>query len=369
MAPRKVKVIVKQPAAAAGEHVAELEPNDLELEQEEKLAEWRKEFHGAGYYIRVERWNLEQRKWEFLDTIDFDGWDLATLRKWVVGSSSRFRLRLLNSEKRYQEGGSFEQLVANPDWRDPASAPPAPPAPEDPTKSPLIQMMIEQNKSQQQTMSQLLVAIAGRPQGPDPLDMLVKLKQLMPDQKAPSMKEQAEVLIALKELMGDDSGGSESTWISEIKEGVSLFSQLTELAAKRRAAKVGAQPPASLQLPRTNPQPKEGAAVPKNEVVDVVSSYIPIFLRKAQAAADVEDTARFLIDEVDSDVIPALRRAYPILTEDLAYGQLVAGAKDPKRLEQIFAFAPALAPHREWVLQVIGKALELYDKDDQVEIS
>lgn len=366
MPPRKKKV-------AAADHEPEEQRATEVVEEEDvaqlKLGEWRDNFEGDGYKIRAERWHDGLRKWVFLDTLDFDGWDLQTLRQWVEKAVSRFRLSLLDNEGLYVKGGRFEQCVANPDWRDAVAAPAPvapPPPPPDPMSSPVVQMMIENQKAQNVQLLELLKVVAGRPTGPDPLEMFLKLRQLMPEpQKMPSMKEQAEALVAIKDLMGDGNSG-EGSWISEIKEGVSLFQQLTEIAAKKKA--VGAVPPAAAPRPAIPP----AAAAPKlanpppetpmanSALLETVKFYVPIFVHKAERNDDPADAAQFLLDEIDSDIMPELLKAYPI-TSGIAYSQLIAGAKDAAKLEQIYAFAPELAPYRDWVKQVIDKAIELHE--------
>lgn len=341
------------------------EMTDVELEREKKLAQWRSEFVGDGYSMRVHRWDKDEKKWEHLDTLDWDGFDVATLRKWVLGKSSRFRLTLLDEKKNYVEGGRVEELVANPDWKE-GSAAPAPAAPpENPLNNPIVQLVIENQKAQQTQLLELLKVVAGKPvdKSPDPLDMIVKLKQLMPaDQKPPTMKETIETLIALKELSGGE-GGAEGGWISEIKEGVSLFSQLSELAAKKRAARGGPTPPAAAPKPIDNPPAKEEPPTVSNPIVDVVRTYIPILVRKAERQDPVDEVAEFLLAELESDVIPLIKRQHPLATEDYIWRELLAGAKDPAKVEEIFGFAPELKAHAEWVQAVIAEAVRQQEGD------
>lgn len=346
------------------------ELNDVELEREKKLKQWRSEFVGDGYNVRIHRWDKDEKKWEHLDTLEWDSFDIATLRKWVIGKSSRFRLTLLDEKKNYVEGGRVEELVANPDWKEGSAAPAAPvPPPEDPLKNPIVQLVIENQKAQQTQLLEMFKIFAGKPAaaGPDPLDLLVKMKQLFPEQKSTSMKEMAETLVALRELAGDGGGASDS-WISEIKEGVSLFAQVSELAAKKKAARVplsAPTPAAAPQLaPVPNPPPGKEPVNVSNPIVDVVRTYIPILVRKAEAKAPIDEVAEFLLAELESDVIPVIRRVYPVATEDYIWSELLGNAKNPEKVSQIFGFAPELAPYDGWIREVIAEAVRRQEAGD-----
>lgn len=361
------RAAAEAPPADPGQELPELDEIDL---AQKKLSEWRGNFDGDGYFIRVERWQEALRSWAFIDTLPFDGWDLISLRRFVEGPLSRFRLTLLDNEKAYVKGGRFEQPVLNPDYKDPGSAPtppPAPAAPEDPLKNPLVQMMIENNKAQQTQLLELLKVVAGKPAGPDPLEMFLKIRNLLPEQKAPGLKEQTETLIALKELLDVGDGERGDSWISELKEGFNLFQQITDLAAKKRANRLPGAPAGAIPAaPRlSNPPTKEPAAV-SNPILDKVRPYVPIFLAKAKAGADPADAAALLCAAIDNDIMPAVLDTYPV-SEDLAYGQLIEGAKDPAKVEQIYQFAPELGAYRDWVAKVVLKAIELYETDAQPE--
>jgi hypothetical protein len=380
MAARRSFLVDRDPPPQPPQEPAadELEPTPEQLEREAKRAEFMASFVGKGYSVRVERWKADGAEWVFLQTMKYDGFELEHLRKFVLGPEAKFRLTLLDDKKHYVAGGRFEQSVANPEWKDPATVPAAPAAaaaPVDPLSSPLVAVLLKQNEQTSAQLMAVLQAIASKPTPTtqDPLDLILKFKQLFPQEKGVGLKEQLELMAMIDKLRGPDRDPGEGSWLKDAKEALELVmaarKQLPPPSAPRAAAAPGQpQPAAAPRVVQNPPNIKETEPV-SNPILDTIRSYVPILVRKAENQEDPKDVAEFVAAELETTIVKVVIANYKpggiTLDQQTIIDQVIGAAKDPLRVEQVYGFAPELAPYREWVALVVAATVAELEAPDE----
>ncbi len=379
----KPPVAVKTRAKAERETISD-DPQELDevmsgravedYEDAEKLGEFMEQFGGKEYKVRLEQMNATDKVWEFLDTFPLDGFDaFETCKKFGRG---RYRLTFLNERGKYVKGGQPQIRIGGVI---PTSATsPAPVAESDPLKHPMIVMMMAQMKDAATQQTELLKVILAKPEpakssSVEVLDMLAKLKAMTPEKKEDgTMAELSKMLLVKMIEKGLDnseggSSGGEGGILGEIKDAMPIIKEILagKLQTRSVAPPQNVTPPVRVSLPSPS---KEAPMVA--EIHPAVADLLPfaaVLARKAENKVEVERSAQWLIDEIYDSVVPIIKTHIPVAklaSEEAIVESLVGRAKDPAQLEEIFKAAPVLAPHREWVLAVIAKAVEILTTEE-----
>jgi hypothetical protein len=359
-----------------------------ELEEADKLAEFQAEFGGREYKVRAERFNKEDSAWEIVGLFPLDGWDSYTILKPFGGG--RYRTTLLNEKGKYVAGGRLELRIASTPA--PAAVEPAKKPEDNPLAHPVVSMMIKQLEANQLQTTELLKTVLAKPAAepaqkvPTPLEMievLGKLKTLTPGEESFSKKlnELVGMMDLMERLRGGDRGGSGGDgdgggFLQMLKDGIAAAKELHQLrpAGGRPTAALPAAPaaPAAPAQPAIDAPIKvnlpgaaaEAAAQPAKEssnvptpLIEGLKLHLDVVRQKAEAGADVSETADWLIDQLYDFAVPLVRQHLALAKFASDHGiveQLVNRASDPEQLTQALAHAPELVKHRPWIEQVIA---------------
>jgi len=363
------------------EDVIEL-PDMAELEAEEKLAVFHNKFGGEDYKIRVEIFNKDENDWDMVANLKLAGFDsFDSLRKYGAG---RYRLSLLDTGGHYVKGGRMDARISPAAIE--AHKIENPPAVVENGMTAIVAMLQNQNTQN----LELMKAMIGRPlppesKGPSLTELITAmsgLRGLTPKDEGGmgGVKGTLELMKLVKELMPEpDKGGNDGSLVGELSQAVELFGKVSPmLEARRRANPAPATRPANLAasgaIVMPSPEPEPEPEDPMKPINDKIQSYIPGLTAWAARGKDIEDAADFVLDEVEAEIVPLIVKHYRpggiTLTKDFIFGQLLEKANDPAQVEAIFAFAPALAPYKEWFARVIAKAVEFAtDQEDAPDVA
>ena len=100
-------------------------------------------------------------------------------------------------------------------------------------------------------------------------------------------------------------------------------------------------------------------------VMEVVNRHMQTFVVWAQSSRDHERSADYLIEVIEEELIPAIRKRIPLASEEKVMEELIKAAKDPAEVEKIFVQVPQLARHAEWVRKVIAAAVRLMETPEE----
>lgn len=341
-----------------------------EVEDMEAVSDFLTQFAGKNYRVRVEQFNRDEKDWDHIETYQLEGFDAYETCKTL--GPGKYRLTVLN------EGGKYIKNGPRPVIRIGGSVKAAPGVivtdNQNPFANPAVVMMLESMKASNAQAVDMMKAILLRPQEPTKAPTLTELiasvaslKSLGPSEAKGGLKETLELLSLAKDLVGnnEDSGGEEKGFMAQLQDALKAAKEMgildparvrERLSAPQRIPQPGAAPMPTVVI---NPLPVE---IPKVEspVMLALRPYITIFTQKAEQQVPVDDAADFLVAEVWSSIVPLIKKTVPMakfVSEDLIVDNLVNQAGSAEQLENIFAYAPELLAHREWVLQVVAKAI------------
>lgn len=343
-------------------------------EDQKKLEEFQSQFGGQQYYVRVEKYNTQENEFEIVDKIFFDTFDSYTLGKKYGGG--RFMCTLLDSKGRYVAGGRFHfnfAKAAEPEKNSPVAS--------DPMQNPMILMILENMRADKAAMMELMKTMAtGEKQ--TPIDQLVNalkgLHDMNPKEKSEnpmkSLKELLEVQALLSDRGDDDKGG-----------GTGIVSEIMEALKALNATKQVALPPGStVQPPRLAPQTrimstggtpilerpsapplKEEKVVNQDPIYRKLAPHIPQFVEAATDNAPPEKWASYLVEVLDTQIVPMLVKQYSMfgVDEDDIWEKLLTAAESQDTINKIYEFAPELAPYADWVNAVIAASVASFNEE------
>lgn len=362
---------------AEGHEVVPEEGGD-DIEAGAKLLEFKQSFGGKKYRIRAEKFNKEEAEFEIIPQLfTLDEFDpIVSLKAYGQG---KYRLTLLNEKGKYVEGGREYIRLAAPIQADvPESA-----APEKKSalEDPAVALLLKQMESREAQSLELMKSMLARPSdAPKPatmaemVDMLSKLKTLSPSEGGglKQFKEMAELFTVMRDIMPDRGGESagEGSWLSDLLQAAKILKENGALERLRPAAPA----PAPVANPRAAivrepaPKPKEPETVTTNPIVEGIKKYIPIFVGWAQRGEPVDDAGIFLYNEVNAEIAPLIVKHYRpgglTLTTEYVIQYLVNASQKPEEVERIYTYVPELAPYRDWVAQVVTKAVQEFTSPD-----
>lgn len=246
-----------------------------------------------------------------------------------------------------------------------------PTAPVSPLNDPMVQMLLASQKEQ----SAMLMAVLGKaferpaPLIADPLEMLVKLKQLMPEQKQTS-----EMDLFLKGLeFGRDMGGSGETGIMDlIGQGIKHVGPLLSNAAQSNGAAIPDQPSVRALPPQSAPRPI-GDVRAENSARTPTHSTAPETSRETNPMLQ---TLNWLKKQTDALVFQASRQKSPQLYAEvfldnlpnfLAVNEVHARFKEPGAIAQLSQLNPNVSTFSEWFEIFRQSVIELIESEMQAE--
>lgn len=251
--------------------------------------------------------------------------------------------------------------------------------PENPLENPIVAMMIESMKSQQVSMLELtksmIAAQAGKSGGlGEVVEAMKAVNALTPktDKPLDNFKETLGIMKLVKELSGEGEESSEGL-LGNIKEFLGMLPALKEQMANMKPAGNPSLAPGTPDLPQTITV--AGGPPPMDPLTKKIVDLIPKFVGGARANAPVPDWGNYLLEVLDTEVmpvlLPVLKEKYKPLVqnEDDVYDLLIKYAKDPSERLQLFKTIPPLAPHAEWCLKVIDEAVRLIELPDTPVVS
>lgn len=354
---------------------SEKETVDLDaVEDSQKLADFLSNFGGKEYKVRVDQFNATDKVWEYLDTFPLDGFDpYETCKRFGRG---RYRMTFLNEKGKYVPGGQPQIRIGG--VVAPATSE-VPKASDDPLKHPLVVMMLAQMEKSQAQSTELLKAVLARPEAPksstsEVLDLLAKIKSLEPkDRDSDQMKSLTHaILLKMVErgMEGGEGGGEKSAW-QEIVEGLKdakdmgiidkLLSPMNKKPAPQRP-----QPPAPVRtevrvaLPHAAPEASVPAPM-ENPLYVALKPYVAILVSKAENSVTPEAAGDYIVDEFYETVVPLIKKHVAMakfMSDEGIAEYAVGAAQDAEQIEKLYAFAPELVPHREWVSAAIAQAVK-----------
>lgn len=350
----------------------------------ERMAEFLEEFGGKEYKVRVEQFNVADKAWDYLDAFQLDGFDaFATCKAMGPG---RYRLTFLNEHGKYVQGGQPQIRIGGRAAAAAAAPAPTPAAPveQDPLKHPMVMMVMQlMEKSNSQTM-EMLKAIATRPEpakssSAEVLELMGHVKKMQPDDPMKKISETLMLKLIERGLDGGGNGGEGGGWASELRELLGAAKDIGVLNA-RRLPPAGAPadpqpalppPPVKVHLPGSPehvatppPAPKEAAPV-NNPIVEGLRPYVQILLQRAENGVGVQETASYVLDELDNAVCPLIRKHHVMAkfaSNDSIIENILGRASSADELEAMFQAVPELAAHRSWCVQVISATIALFNE-------
>ncbi len=365
--PRK---LIKLPEETIDPEEMELEPSQDEIEDAQKLDEFRQQYGGNEYTVRVQRYNEESSEMEIVDRFDFDTFDPYILGKKYGGG--KFVCTLFNDKGRYVQGGRFRYNFAKPKEVEEKKT-------VDPLENPAIQLFIETSKAQSAMLSDLLKASLTSEKSTD-IDKLVGALKGLHDMNPPgqkdnpmkSLKELLELQNLIQGTVAKDEDEKGPGFMSEIVDALKYLNQSKNIPLPAR----GLSSPGPLQ-PRVispgvagplirSPQPAIKEEVKEmNPAIDVAVRYAPEFEKAALNNEDPEKWAAFLIDVLELQIVPALVKHYDgFVDSEGVWDRLLDAADDEEKILMIYEFAPTLQLHHEWVKKVIQAAKKQFDEPD-----
>lgn len=334
---------------------------EQEFEDAERLGEFMSQFDGAEFSVRVERHNPVTKRWEYVSKEPTDGLD--PFEKCSEFGGGEYRLTPLKNGRYFKAGPRpIITVAARPEKKEE----PAKVEDSDPLKSPLVALMLQQAQESKREMIELFKVLAAKPEPAkssttEVLELVTRLKALEPKDDASKKMMDAVLATLIEKALNPERPeheGGESI-ASQIKDALQVAKDLGPMLAARKAPQPRLAAPVAVAQPV---KPSEAVPVATNPLVESARAYVPIFLKWAKRNEDPDVAADFLIDELSSEIVPAICANYhPMgmnLSADVVYQQLIDRSQKPEEVEAVFAFAPELAPHREWVLSVIREAVK-----------
>jgi hypothetical protein len=345
---------------------------------QEKLEQFQEQFGGDDYYVRVEKYNAVDNEFEIVDKIAFDNFDPYILGKKYGGG--RFTVTLMNSKSKYVEGGRFHFNFAKVAVEEKPAVIAAP----DPMSNPMVVMILENMRSDKAALMDLMKTLAsGEKQSPvgEIIAAVKNINDMNPRPKEENSIKNLKDLMELQAIIAEASGGKETGGgvVSEIMEALKVLKTsgtLTPAAPPqtpvRRMIQSGGTPivtgahapPRGSDLGAvTNPEVKP--AVNEDPIMKKLSPHIPQFIEAAAENAPAEKWASYLIEILDIQIVPLLKKQYAIfkLSDDDIWEKLIAAGENQDVVNKIFDVVPDLAPYTEWVNAVIVDAIKQFDAE------
>jgi|KBSSwiStaDraftv2_1062776.scaffolds.fasta_scaffold21569_3 hypothetical protein len=353
--------------APAGEEITvedlENEPSEAEIQDAEQLNEFQSQFGGQRYTIRVQRYNEETSELEIIDRVLLDSFDPYFIGKKYGGG--RFVCTLFNDKGKYVENGRLHFVFARQILVEEKKSP---------MQDPMMLVFIEQMKSQISMLSDILKAsLTSEKQ--TPIDQMVAalkglhdMNPVKKDDPFKNLKDLFEMQALIQSKSGrddeDEKGGVRGV-MSEIVEAAKILTQGRTLPAAR-PPQFGGVPTISKPLPKKeDPLP---VATNDDIVLKKLLVHVPSFEEAAEKQADPEKWASYLIDVLDTQIVPALVEKYMgFADEDTVWEKLIAASESEEKVAKIFDYAPSLGSHKEWVGKVIQAAVRQFDGDGEPE--
>lgn len=335
---------------------------------QEKLERFQEQFGGDEYYVRVEKYNAVDNEFEIVDKIAFDNFDPYILGKKYGGG--RFTCTLMNSKSKYVEGGRFHFNFA----KGPVEEKVVALAPVDPMSNPMVIMILENMRSDKAALMDLMKTLAsGEKQSPvsEIIAAVKNINDMNPKPKEENsmknLKELLEIQAMLSDSQGDkDSGGGVVSEILEALKVLKTSGSLPTVSAPltppvRRMVSTGGTP-----IVNAAPKPvEEKSAVTEDPIMKKIAPHIPQFIEAASENAPPEKWASYLIEVLDTQIVPLLKKQYSIfkLSDDDVWEKLIAAGENQDVVAKIFEVVPDLAPYSDWVNSVIVDAIKQFDAE------
>ncbi len=357
---------------------------EKELEKEERKEEdalFEDDPKDAADQLAVEQWLGDFQPVKVL-VEKFEDGEWAICRKYPLGSfdhesvrdefgGGRYRATLYDPKGRYIVGGRNNFKFAAPALKkEPDSKP------QNPLDNPLVLMILKAQEEQSRnmmTLTQSMIA-SGKSQGgglPELIEAMVKMQTLQPKGEKPldSFKDTLGIMKLVKEVTGDGDSDSKGGFMSEVREFLELAPLLKE---QLPALKAGLAPnaPAPVGPVTVTPQPAPGGTPPMDPLTQKIILLVPRFVTAAKAQLPIDAWADYLLDALETDLMPVLlphmKGLYgPLVSnEDDVYDILARYAQDPTTRDTIYKSVPPLAPYQMWCNQVIAQALKTLTEDD-----
>lgn len=343
------------------------EQRELEdaIDESQTLDDFRAQFSGKAYRVRIEKQNPASKEFEMCEQISFDNFDPFVIRdSWGPG---KYRASLLNDRGRYVSGGRMHYVFAAPVER-----PKEETKVQDPLQNPLFGLMMKSMEAQNAQLLKIMeIQAQGRPaENPmDPMKLLTMIQTLKgmtePPKGINDMKDMLTTFKAFKDLTGGNDGG-EGSWADDIKTVVEMMGQIKGVAPLQRP-QIAPRPTVSGQPTPLTVVPAKSAEGEKSmtEAEQKAIFYAPKFVDAAKENASVDVWAEFLLDIIDREIVPAIKRQYGFFaTEDRIYDSLLDAARSPEQIAKIYDYVPTLKDYGTWVDAVIGAAVKLFTEDD-----
>jgi hypothetical protein len=386
---RKKVTVIEEP-----EEIDELmregdEKSAEEIADENAIAKLQETFGEKQYRIRILKLNIETSEWEICEVFPLDRFDPMSLqKKWGGG---KYRGQVIDTSQQYVKGGAVHFSLATP------LIPIDEPKNTNPLQDPVVALIIDSMKSQQQNMIEMFKAFAPQTsQQMSPmmiLEMLKSFRDMVPTEKGDNLEKILGLQLKIRDLFDtddkDDDKASGGTF-SEIVEAMKLLKESQTLMGPRVAPPNGPVP-RRIVLPNGNLPNGNGSQLPVKteekedmfaEVKNSILFYVPKFVQGAvehgtfasngqmtEADENIDRWGGFLINVLETETIPLAVRKMRLFIKnaDQAWDFLIEWAEDKEKLEKIFVAAPELLPYRDWSLAVIASAVAEINTPDEPE--
>lgn len=349
-------------------------PSEEELEAEEKLSDFRARFTGKEFKIRIDRFNNEEGEWEWVDRIQWEGFDLFSVKKKY--GPGRYRVILFDGDGKYIKGGRTEFRFAAPAKDETPAAPP------NPLENPIVALMLQQAEKNTAMMMEVLKttlpaqAAAKSMDLPQVLDALAKMNSMVPKtDSSKSLLDSLNMIEKVRSLFGageeKDSGGL----LSEIKEAIALLPAIQTMSRMSPGAVPRPGGPAAPMVPTVvtpgaviQPPPQERRSM--DATTCSILFYVPKFVEAAKAGENVTQWGEYLYTVLETDIVPLLVKKYNgFINDEGVWERLLEAAEKPEEVEKIYTYAPELIPYKKWVSSVIASAYEFAQPHEEPEPS
>lgn len=333
-----------------------------QLAVEQWLGDFQARFTDQPVKVLVEK--FEEGEWAICRKYPLGSFDHESVRDEFGGG--RYRATLYDPKGRYIVGGRNHFKFAAPaSKKDPVAAP------VNPLDNPVVTVMLQQMKSNSDMLlgltQSMIAAQQGKPQEglPQLIEAMVKMQTLQPKGEKPldNFKETLGIMKLVKEVTSDGDGDSKGGFMSEVREFLELAPLLKEqLPALKASLSPGAK---ASPLPPVTP----GGNPPMDPLTQKIIQLVPRFVGAAKAQLPVEVWAEYLLDALETDLMPVLlphmKGIYGPLVchEDDVYDILMRYAKDPSARDTIYKSVPPLSPYQAWCNAVIEAALKSLTED------
>lgn len=378
---RKKRTIIEEEAEPSDKEVMNMTPDEeAELLAQEKtaelLADFQERFADQPAKVLVEKYDIEG-DWAICRKYPLAGFEQENVKAEFGGG--KYRGTLLDATGRYVKGGRITFKFADSVVKESQDK-----KADNPLENPVVVMMLESMKSQQNTMLELTKSmIAAQATAPtkggtlgEVVEVVKSLNSMGPkDKPLDNFKETLGLVKLLKEATTDSDSESSGGIFSQIKEFLEVVPALKDQLAQMKPP-VGGPSPVGAPGPlpaEVNPNGLKEIRV-MDPLTKKVVELVPKFVGGARANAPIGEWGSFLLDAFDTEVLPVLlpvlKEKYPafVKDEDDAYDIVLRLAKEPNERAKVFSEIKPLAPYTVWVNQVIDEAIRLAETPEETPV-